>query len=80
MLLFVVPGEMHARRAYENLARVCEEELEGRCELTLVDVIEDFETATEYDVMVTPTLIVEGRSEVSQSSEILATPTVCARL
>lgn len=60
MLLFVAEGEPNSRRAHENLIALCSEELADRYELRVIDVLEDFLTATEYSVMVTPTLIVKA--------------------
>lgn len=58
MTLFIAGDEVNSRRARENLARLCEQECKGRCELNVIDVLEDFQAAVEHNVMVTPTLIV----------------------
>ena len=58
MTLFVAGGEKNSRRAQENLARVCEEELKGKYTVDVVDVLEDFHAAMQHNVMLTPTLIV----------------------
>ena len=58
MNLFVAGGELNSRRAEENLNRLCREELPGGYELIVIDVLEDFKAAIEYNVMVTPMLIV----------------------
>ena len=41
-----------------NLARICRDSLDGRCEMQVVDVMEDFETALEYNILLTPALLV----------------------
>lgn len=43
--------------AIANLRRICEEELEGRYELEIIDVLEQPEAAEEARVLATPTLI-----------------------
>ncbi len=58
MTLFVAGGEENSRRAQQNLARLCEQELNDNYTLDVVDVLEDFQAATRQNVMVTPTLIV----------------------
>ena len=43
--------------AIENLRRICEEELEGRYELEIIDVLEHPQAAEDARVLATPTLI-----------------------
>jgi hypothetical protein len=40
-------GRAQLRIARENLARICENELAGRCTVSIVDVLEDFSAAAE---------------------------------
>ena len=58
MTLFVAGGEENSRRARQNLSQLCEQELDENYTLNVVDVLEDFQTATRHHVMVTPTLII----------------------
>ena len=58
MILFIAGGEANSLRAKENLDRLCVEEPEFKCELEIIDVLSDFQSAMEHNVMVTPTLIV----------------------
>jgi circadian clock protein KaiB len=58
MTLFIAGSEANSRRARDNLARLCEEELDGAYELDVIDVLEDYQAAAKHNVMVTPTLIV----------------------
>jgi hypothetical protein len=58
MTLFVAGGEANSRRAMQNLTHFCEKELESEYELSVIDVFDDFRSAAEQNVMVTPTLIV----------------------
>ena len=55
--LFVAGDERNSRRAKANLARICRTHLEGRCEVEVVDVFEDFQAALDERVLVTPSLI-----------------------
>jgi circadian clock protein KaiB len=55
--LFVAGDEPNSRQARENLARLCERCLQGRCEIIIYDVLKDFQPALDNRVLVTPTLI-----------------------
>ena len=55
--LFVAGDETNSRQARENLVRLCEEHLERRYELEIIDVLEDFRPALQDGVLVTPTLL-----------------------
>lgn len=59
--LFVVGEGPHSQLAQDNLERICTEYLlAGTCTVQVVDVQKDFQTALDYDILVTPTLVVEG--------------------
>ena len=61
LTLFVVANDPNSMLAEENLRHICAEYLrDGDCAITVVDVLAEFEAALEHDVLVTPTLIVEG--------------------
>ena len=55
--LFVAGDEPNSKQARENLRELCEEHLAGRHEIEIVDVLRDFQTALQANVLVTPTLI-----------------------
>lgn len=55
--LFVAGDEMNSTMAKTNLQQLCETHLRGRYEIQIVDVFEDFKTALECGVLVTPTLL-----------------------
>ena len=55
--LFVAGEEPNSKQAKENLKRICDIHLKGRYQNKIVDVLEDFQSALEYNVLVTPTLI-----------------------
>jgi circadian clock protein KaiB len=46
-----------AELAIANLRRICEEELEGRYELQIIDVTEEPQLAEDEKILATPTLI-----------------------
>jgi len=46
-----------AEQAIANLRRICEEELQGRYELQIIDVMEHPEQAETEKILATPTLI-----------------------
>ncbi len=57
--LFITGRTARSERAVLNLRRICDEELQGRCEIRVVDVLEHPEEAEEERIMATPTLIKE---------------------
>ncbi len=59
MTLYVAGEGPNSRAAQENLAALCARELRDRCELEVVDVLEDVFTAAARSILVTPTLMVE---------------------
>jgi len=58
MMLFVADDEQNSRRARENVQRACGDKLGKEYELEVVDVFDQFQTALDHDIMVTPTLVV----------------------
>ena len=56
-LLFVAGEEINSELAKKNLSRISKKHLDGRCKITIVDVLEDFLTAIDNGIIVTPTLI-----------------------
>lgn len=57
-ILFVADGEPNSSLARENLRKICDEELQERYDLEVVDVLEDAGPALEHGVVVTPALLV----------------------
>ena len=57
-ILFIVENGDNSGRALENLKRLCQKWLPGQHSITVVDVVEDFQTALDYNVLVTPSVIV----------------------
>jgi circadian clock protein KaiB len=55
--LYVTGNTPRSLRAIANLQRICEEQLAGRYQLTIIDALEQPEAANEDHVLVTPTLI-----------------------
>jgi circadian clock protein KaiB len=48
-----------AKRAIDNITAICDNELKGRCELEIIDLLEEPDAAGRYEVAVTPLLIKE---------------------
>lgn len=64
-LLFVVRGGSNSARAHRNLKQLCEKYLPGRHTIKTVDVMEDFQTALQHNILLTPTILVkEPKPEV----------------
>jgi len=57
--LFVAGNEPNSAKAKAMLARLCDAYLRNDCQVSVVDVLQDYQAAIEYQVMVVPTLIVE---------------------
>jgi circadian clock protein KaiB len=55
--LFVAGDEAHSRAATDNLRRLCESHIDGRCEIQIVDVFKGFDIALENGIFLTPALI-----------------------
>lgn len=55
--LYVTGQTPRAQRAIANLRRLCKEELDGRYEIEIIDVLEHPQLAEDDRVLATPTLI-----------------------
>lgn len=59
LVLYVVGGSQASRRAVANLRAICDELLEGRFALEVIDLRECPELAGERDILAAPTLVKE---------------------
>ncbi|ROQ90118.1 circadian clock KaiB family protein [Desulfosoma caldarium] len=57
--LFVAGDEPNSVKAKAMLARLCDTVLRHNCQVIVVDVLQDYQAAIEYHVIVVPTLMVE---------------------
>jgi circadian clock protein KaiB len=55
--LYVTGQTPRAQRAIANLRRLCKDELEGRYEIEIIDVLEHPQLAENDRILATPTLI-----------------------
>ena len=55
--LFVTGASPRTATAIANLQRICEQELEGRYEIQIIDVLEFPELAENERILATPTLL-----------------------
>lgn len=55
--LYVAGGSPRSRKAIETLRRVCEEYLQGRVDLKVIDIFQQEELARRDGVIVAPTLV-----------------------
>jgi circadian clock protein KaiB len=55
--LFVTGKTPRAELAIANIKRICDEELSGRYQLEIIDVLENPEAAETEKILATPTLI-----------------------
>jgi len=58
-VLFVIKDAEHSKRAHANLERLCEKWLAGKYQIETVDVVEDFQTALDYNILLTPSVVVK---------------------
>lgn len=58
--LFVAGNEPNSMMAKKNLTELCEQELNGMARIKIVDVMEDFDTAAEHNILLTPTLLIQN--------------------
>ncbi len=66
LTLYVTGNTPRSERAIANLLKLCRHHLAGRYDLSIVDVLEDPETAEEERILVTPTLVKEAPSPVQR--------------
>jgi circadian clock protein KaiB len=57
LTLYVSGRTSRSEQAILNLRRICEQVLEGRCQLTIVDVLECPEVAEDERILATPTVV-----------------------
>jgi len=57
--LYITGQTPKSGRAAVNIRRICEEELKGRYELVIIDVLERPQLAEDEKILATPTLIKE---------------------
>ena len=57
LTLYVTGTSPRTKVAIDNLNRICKQELEGRYELEIVDVLEHPQRAEDEKILATPTLI-----------------------
>jgi circadian clock protein KaiB len=55
--LFITGATPRSIRAIENMHRICEESLEGRYDLEVVDVYQNPEMTKDLQIVATPTLV-----------------------
>ena len=55
--LFVAGDKVQSLEAKKNIEQICAAHLQGRYELTVFDVCNDFISALEHGVLLTPTLL-----------------------
>jgi circadian clock protein KaiB len=70
LLLFVAENEPNSVLARTNLAAICQDSGRCRCDLTIVDVYQDYQTALEHNILITPCLLL---LEPTPSARIVGT-------
>ena len=57
--LYVAGESERSRKAIDNLQQLCQELLQGRYELSVIDVLQHSQTAEQQKILAPPTLIKE---------------------
>ncbi len=57
LVLYVASMNARARFAIDNIRKICEEHLKGRCRLKVVDIRKDPSLAAREDIVATPVLM-----------------------
>ncbi len=57
-VLFVIEEGTNSEQARKNLESLCEEWLPGRHEIEVVDVVDDFQVALDYNILLTPAVVI----------------------
>jgi circadian clock protein KaiB len=55
--LFITGSTPRSTRAIQNMRRICDENLQGRYDLEVIDVYQNPEATTELQIIATPTLV-----------------------
>jgi circadian clock protein KaiB len=55
--LYVSGRTSRSERAVDTLRRICEQQLSGRCDMTIIDVLERPQLAEDERILATPTLV-----------------------
>lgn len=58
LILFVINDGINSKHARENLERLCEKWLPDRYQIRVVDVMEDFQTALDNNILLTPSVVI----------------------
>lgn len=58
LILFVIDDGDNSRRARKNLKRLCEKWVPDQHDVKIVDVLEDFQTALDHNILLTPSVVV----------------------
>ena len=64
MRLFIAGDEPNSVVAQKNLRALCNEHFEGRCDLKVIDVFENFMPAVEENILVTPALVIDSPKKI----------------
>lgn len=57
LTLYVSGRTSRSEQAIRNLRRICDQTLHGRCQLTIVDVLESPDEADDERILATPTVV-----------------------
>ena len=77
--LFVTGTSQRSQKAIQNIKQICEDHLQGKYELEIIDLYEDPDLARQYEILAVPTLLKELPpplrkviGDLSEEDEVLA--------
>ena len=65
LLLFIAGGEPNSMIASKNITKICKTYIPDNYELEVVDIFKNLKKAIEYDILITPTLIISDSKNKS---------------
>jgi len=65
LLLFIAGGEPNSMIASKNITKICKKYIPDNYELEVIDIFKNLQKAIEYDILITPTLIISDSNNKS---------------
>lgn len=58
--LFVAGNEANSTIARKSLDNICAKHLKNRCRIEVIDIFQDYQSALDEDILITPALIIRN--------------------
>lgn len=60
--LFVAGNEANSTIALNSLDNICSKNLKNRCKIEIVNIFEDYQSALDEDILITPALVIRNNN------------------